>query len=253
MGYRELEWSCPAQEAGENVLLPVLPVGSAQVGTQDLVAMSGVWNNCDVYLTADLAWITVFGAVITFNMFVEQNGQLFLVDSITNGSLGTLPNFQLLAGGFACRLFRVRGRPGEGFRVSMRITAPTAPPIFNPILTTNPIGSGRGTMVAWGTNTSETVFVASSAVGTSGAAPNNAVAVFVALTKLRAQRYVEISNDLGSGGILFVAFVALGIGASGSAPYQLNPGDTVRVEIDDASKVFVAGSNALVTYRLAVV
>jgi hypothetical protein len=87
----------------------------------------------------------------------------------------------------------------------------------------------------------------------NGRAPSNLVAPFGALGAGAATRYVEISAASTNLGILYVASAALGIGGSAGAAYELAAGDSVRIDIDNASKVFVAGSDALEDYRVAIV
>jgi hypothetical protein len=87
----------------------------------------------------------------------------------------------------------------------------------------------------------------------SGRAVNTTTTPFAALAAHAATRYVEVSAATTNGGILYVASALLAIGASASAAYELAAGDSVRIEIDNSSKVFVAGSDGLQDYRVAIV
>lgn len=270
MAHRPLCWDNPAREDGESQSLHAPPnIGDPTLELM-LCTLDGVWNNCDVYLAADDRWMLglVPGTVPLFNLYTVIGGQLFLV---AQTPASTTP-FRQLSGGFSTRLFGVRGRPGEGFRVSVQIHAPVVP--LNPLL--NDYGQGRAYMIAWGEETApDSVALApggavnativapiplpvvdapsSTIFEQNGTAPDNTVAPFAPLAAAAPTRYLEVSADSANAGTLYVAAAALAVGNSNQAAYELAAGDSVRIEIDDATKVFVGGSAAGQNYRVAIV
>lgn len=273
--HRQLDWSKPAREDGEAVRLVSVSLLQTE---RVLCEINGVWNNADIYFSGAQAWLDANGnasIVPIFNLYVKIGGQHFLVESKTAASGSGQEAPKLLAGAFSAYLFKVRGRPGEGFRVSVTVPSdPLVPPID--------FGIGNVYVVAWGRETapaaeitidgsttipvdivapnplpvSGTVTVnespATSWSEQHGTAPDTTTTAFAALAAGAAQRYVDVSADDANGGTLYVASAALASGASAGAAYQLGAGDSVRIFVNNASKIFVAGSVAGQLYRVAV-
>lgn len=285
------EWTLPVRKLGEGVTPGPLH-GATTVETK-ACEIRGRFQNCDVYITAPFSWIdptTVnpdSDATVRLTLYAIVQGTLYPIHDQVLVDPGTLPDLIVVRGtggiGDTWRAYALhaRGRVCDGFRVVITASQTTlTPTVFLP---------GQVTMFCTGEETSSIDIgsvtipadVNATIVGPSplpvsgtvtaldvpatawaeqhGTAPDTTAAAFSALTAAVATRYVEISAHESNAGFLYVASAALGIGASDSAAYALQggmgagPGDTVRIAVDNASKIFVAGSDAFQKYRVAVV
>jgi hypothetical protein len=264
------QWTEQARADGL-LVTPKLPTAPTAEFEFTACEIKGSWNNADVYLSASDTWLSPpGGGTLLLRLYALVGGAPYLLEQVDPNTLTKT----LVGGGFRAYALGVRGRPCDGFRV----TVATSLPLVNPPFA---FGPGQLTIFAWGKETSESTGAAShvtidgqpiAVTGTldvidtpaaawsnqHGTAPDNTVAAFAALAAGAASRYVEISADAANTGTLYVASSALAIGGAASAAYELFavPGsapDSVRLVVDNASKIFVAGSAAGQKYRVAVV
>lgn len=244
-----------------------------------LVLRRGAVNNADLYLAVPDTWLTGAPAgdlliIPTLHLYRIVSGTRHLLRIVQIADTDNGVQWQRVNGStIKFQLIIARGFPCDGFEVT--VSCPTV------VLSGAGFGSPcSGRMFSWGSEASgepiggiETsqgppidvnvisaipvtvvgIGAASAWDETNGRAPDNTVADFVPLSSAVATQYVEISAASTNPGTIYVASAALSSGGSDGAAYELQAGDSVRIAIDNADKVFVAGSDAVEDYRVAIV
>lgn len=277
MAFEEDDWDRPPGQKSGNPVLWTVPSRSEGVqstpslrlrGEQQVLEIKGRWNNCDAYISAPTQWSSPFYR-FSLHLYVMIGGAPYHVQTVDLWTLAG-PDITVTSTGFRARALRARGRPSDGFRVTVSI---------NPTINVPNINALAATLVAnvWGTETADVVeaqivpgpdaipvtidgplplpvsgtFVeapATSWANLAGTAPDGSggvtVATAIAGVATPVQKYVDVTSDPTNpfGSILYVKSAAGNL-ASASG-YMLLPGATATIEVNDAAKIFVLGSAA---------
>lgn len=277
------DWDEPPGTRSGNPFLWTTPHKSDSVTAQppvdgrehQLWKTTGSWNNVDVYLFPSSGfWFSGLTAV-TLRLYAMVSGGPVLVESVDLSTLVLDPATQS-----RIRALRARGRPTDGWMVTAQVV---------PGVDISKLPPAQVIAYMWGTETADTVTAevvpgpepipvaitgqpievtgeggdpvavidapATNWTNQAGTAPDGSggVTVATALAAGVAESYVAVSSAKSNapGTIIYVKSAAGNL-ASASG-YELSPGDTVEIPIDNANKIFILGSAAGLAYLAAVV
>lgn len=245
----------------------------------------GAVNNCDLYLSVPVAWLTgantgVTLLIPTFNLYRIVAGARHLLRTVqiadaSNGvqhqavSTATIQMQLIVARGFPCDGFEVTVETDAGVPLSAAdFAAPCSGMLYTWGTETSAAPEGSTTGGGGGiaadvtivgptplpvslTASSATVAVAeapaSAGLDLVGTAPSGGVAT--ALAAHAVQREVVVVADSTNTGTVYVSFGAVAIAAA-STP--LGPGDSRRFLVANTALLFLNADLAAQTYRVAV-